>query len=146
MDTTLNPYIINITLAAKICSRVLCQDKGVCTRKDFDSSDYLHLNPKHFLIKNMNNGTFEVKGRINVEDLQQFVDHFQCGCYPSMNCETKVNLAQKILIDICIMDGICIKSIINSENEIFHSSASLVLFLLFLIVLENEYSGMQTTL
>uniref|UniRef100_A0A8C6BCQ0 Hyaluronidase n=1 Tax=Monodon monoceros TaxID=40151 RepID=A0A8C6BCQ0_MONMO len=46
--TTLNPYVINVTLATKMCSQALCQEQGVCTRKYWNSSNYLHLNPKNF--------------------------------------------------------------------------------------------------
>ncbi|XP_054582346.1 hyaluronidase PH-20 [Eptesicus fuscus] len=142
MDTTLNPYIINITLAAKMCSQVFCQEKGYCTRKNVDSSDYLHLNPMHLTIETDPKGKFKIKGKASVEDLKQFAENFHCSCYPNTSCETEVNLTQKITIDVCMMGDICIKSVLNSKNEIFHSSASLVLFLLFLIFLENEYSGM----
>ncbi|XP_055974422.1 hyaluronidase PH-20-like [Sorex fumeus] len=51
MKKTLHPYLINLTLAAKICSQALCQDQGFCTRKRWNSPDYLHLNPENFVIK-----------------------------------------------------------------------------------------------
>ncbi|XP_006768878.1 PREDICTED: hyaluronidase PH-20 [Myotis davidii] len=146
MITTMNPYIINITLAALMCSQVFCQEQGMCTRKDADSSAYLHLNSKNFVIGSFGNGTFRILGTPTMEDLKQFAEHFQCSCYSNTDCEKEVNFTQTIAIDVCMIEDVCIKAIVKSKNEIFHSSASLVLFLLFLIVLENEYFGMQTRL
>ncbi|XP_036285820.1 hyaluronidase PH-20 [Pipistrellus kuhlii] len=146
MNTVLNPYIINITLAAKMCSQVLCMGQGYCRRKDMDSSEYLHLNPIHITIERGTNGKFKIKGNASVDDLQQFVDNFQCSCYSNMDCEQTVDLTQKITIDVCMLKDICIKTVLNSEHKISHSNPSLVLFLLFFVFLENEYSGMQTRL
>lgn len=144
MATIMNPYIINITLAAKMCNQVFCQEKGYCIRKDLDSSEYLHLNPMHLTIESKENGKFKIKGKPSVDDLKQFAENFQCSCYSNTDCEKEVNLTHKIVIDVCMKKDICIKTVLNSENEIFHSSTSLVLLFLFLIFLENEYSGMQT--
>lgn len=146
MITTMNPYIINITLAALMCSQVFCQGQGMCTRKNADSSEYLHLNPMNFIIGSFGNGTFGILGTPSMEDLKQFAEHFQCSCYSNTDCEKEVNFTQTITIDVCMIEDVCIRATVRSKNEIFHSSASLVLFLLFLIVLENEYSGMKIRL
>ncbi|XP_054582348.1 hyaluronidase PH-20-like isoform X2 [Eptesicus fuscus] len=114
MYTTLNPYIINITLAAKMCSQVFCQEKGFCTRKNVDSSDYLHLNPMHFTIETDPNGKFKIKGKSSVEDLKHFAENFHCSCYSNTDCEKEVNLTHKITIDVCMMKDICIKTVLNS--------------------------------
>ncbi|KAM4748898.1 hyaluronidase-5-like [Rhinophrynus dorsalis] len=47
----LNPYIINITLASKLCSLALCQNKGVCRRKQWNTNSYLHLNANNMVIE-----------------------------------------------------------------------------------------------
>lgn len=133
MNTVLNPYIINITLAAKMCSQVFCMEQGFCTRKDADSSEYLHLNPMHLTIETEPNGKFKIKGNASVDDLQQFADNFQCSCYPNMDCEQAVDLTQKITIDVCMLNDICIKTVLNSEHKISHSNPSLVLLLLFFV-------------
>ncbi|MGH0144379.1 UNVERIFIED_CONTAM: hypothetical protein FKN15_051870 [Acipenser sinensis] len=51
IEKTLNPYILNITTATKLCSAALCKNKGRCIRKNWNSSDYLHLNPQSFKIQ-----------------------------------------------------------------------------------------------
>ncbi|XP_045144867.1 hyaluronidase PH-20-like [Echinops telfairi] len=70
LTTTLNPYVINLTLAAKMCSQVLCQGLGICKRKDWNSSDYLHLNPDNFVIQAGNDGQFTVDGKPTIKDLK----------------------------------------------------------------------------
>ncbi|CAI9160605.1 unnamed protein product, partial [Rangifer tarandus platyrhynchus] len=81
LNTILNPYIINVTLAAKMCSQVFCQEKGVCTRKDWNSPDYLHLNPMNFAIQRGKGGKYTVHGKPTLEDLLQFSKKFYCSCY-----------------------------------------------------------------
>uniref|UniRef100_A0A8C8YQE2 Hyaluronidase n=1 Tax=Prolemur simus TaxID=1328070 RepID=A0A8C8YQE2_PROSS len=85
MKATLNPYIVNVTLAAKMCSQVLCQEQGVCTRKNWNSSDYLHLNPANFAIQIGKGGEYIVLGKPALEDLQQFSEKFRCSCYPTLS-------------------------------------------------------------
>uniref|UniRef100_A0A8C7A2U0 Hyaluronidase n=1 Tax=Neovison vison TaxID=452646 RepID=A0A8C7A2U0_NEOVI len=79
LKSTLNPYIINVTLAAKMCNQALCQDQGVCVRKHWNSSDYLHLNPENFVIQLERNGKYTVQGEPTLEDLQQFSQNFHCA-------------------------------------------------------------------
>lgn len=134
MTTTLNPYIINLTLAAKICSQVFCQERGYCVRKNWDSFDYLHLNPMNFAIKITDDGKFIVQGKPTVEDLKQFSEKFNCSCYPNVSCEKKVVLTDTQAIHVCATKDVCVETILNSKNEIVHSSTSVLLcFLLFLI-------------
>lgn len=145
MKNTLNPYIINLTLAAKICSQVFCQERGYCVRKNWDSFDYLHLNPMNFAIEIRVDGKFAVRGKPTVEDLKQFSQKFNCSCYPDVTCEKKVDLTDTRTIHVCATEDVCVKTTLNSNNEIFHSSTSLLLFfLLFLIVFENECCGIRT--
>uniref|UniRef100_A0A8B9MUG4 Hyaluronidase n=1 Tax=Accipiter nisus TaxID=211598 RepID=A0A8B9MUG4_9AVES len=75
---TLTPYLINVTMAARICSQVLCQDSGACARKKWNSSDYLHLNPDNI-------------------DLQTFIENFDCHCYAGHSCEPRLYLKNKIV-------------------------------------------------
>ncbi|KAM7121100.1 hyaluronidase PH-20 [Molossus nigricans] len=131
MNTTLNPYIINVTLAAKMCSQVFCQEKGVCTRKDVNTESYLHLNPIHLTVELVENGQFTIKGEPTVEDLKLFADHFICSCFANMACEKKVNVeTDTIYINVCASKNVCLRTVLNPRNatspnstrEIFHST------------------------
>uniref|UniRef100_A0A8C3S162 Hyaluronidase n=1 Tax=Chelydra serpentina TaxID=8475 RepID=A0A8C3S162_CHESE len=59
-DGPLGHYVINVTSAAKLCSKVLCKKNGRCVRKISDSSAYLHLSP---------------------EDIKAMKQSFACQCY-----------------------------------------------------------------
>ncbi|XP_053409432.1 hyaluronidase PH-20-like [Nycticebus coucang] len=113
MKTTLNPYIINVTLAAKMCSQVLCQEQGVCTRKDWNSSDYLHLNPENFAIQIGKGGKYIVLGNPTHEDLREFSDKFRCSCYPPLSCDEREDM-EDISVDVCVAD-ICIDATLKSK-------------------------------
>ncbi|KAG8524504.1 LOW QUALITY PROTEIN: Hyaluronidase PH-20 [Galemys pyrenaicus] len=112
---TLNPYLINVTLAAKMCSQVLCQEQGVCTRKDWNSSDYLHLNPKNFVIQIVKGSKYTVHGNPTVEDLQQFSQKFNCSCYSNINCKTTEDMDTVNHIHVCFNEDVCIKGFVNSK-------------------------------
>uniref|UniRef100_A0A670JB10 Hyaluronidase n=1 Tax=Podarcis muralis TaxID=64176 RepID=A0A670JB10_PODMU len=45
VDGLLGHYIMNVTSAAKLCSKVLCKKNGRCIRKNSESDAYLHLSP-----------------------------------------------------------------------------------------------------
>lgn len=115
MKTTLNPYIINVTLAAKMCSQVLCQEKGVCTRKHWNSSDYLHLNPKNFAIQTGENGKYTIHGQLTLEDLQQFPQKFYCTCYANTSCKERDNIKNIGAVNVCVTNDICIDGFLNSK-------------------------------
>ncbi|XP_036912378.1 hyaluronidase PH-20 [Sturnira hondurensis] len=133
METTLNPYLINITLASKICSQVLCQDRGICTRKNWDSDNYLHLNPLNFAIETSADGTFKIKGKPSNEDLQNFAEHFHCSCYANADCEKKVIITDTHTINVCATEDVCLNTVLNEEEDMIYSS--LVFFISFLIIL-----------
>ncbi|KAI5948051.1 Hyaluronidase PH-20 [Manis javanica] len=109
MRTTLNPYLINVTLAAKMCNQVLCQDQGVCIRKHWNSSDYLHLNPVNFAIQTGKGGTYAVRGNPTLEDLKQFSERFHCSCFAHINCKERVDLRKIRKINVCATEDVCIK-------------------------------------
>ncbi|KAL8212356.1 UNVERIFIED_CONTAM: hypothetical protein K2H54_044238 [Gekko kuhli] len=48
--STLGPYIVNVTMAARLCSQFICNNRGRCIRRRMDSDTYLHLNPRSFQI------------------------------------------------------------------------------------------------
>ncbi|XP_007504306.2 hyaluronidase PH-20 [Monodelphis domestica] len=117
MRTTLNPYIVNVTMAAKICSQVLCQGQGACVRKHWKSSDYLHLNPKRFTIRTQQDGRYVVYGKPNLQDLQEFSEKFECTCYAGSKCKIKVNIKSVRDIKACISEGNCIETYLNSKPD-----------------------------
>ncbi|XP_067863695.1 hyaluronidase PH-20-like [Heptranchias perlo] len=88
VDDILNRYVLNVTHAARLCSRELCQNKGRCLRKNWDSSDYLHLNPNNFKIRRKVNGHLAVIGQPSLEDLQFMSEKFTCQCYVGKRCLT----------------------------------------------------------
>ncbi|EHH17639.1 hypothetical protein EGK_14090 [Macaca mulatta] len=130
METILNPYIINVTLAAKMCSQVLCQEQGVCIRKDWNSSDYLHLNPDNFDIRLEKGGKFTVHGKPTVEDLEEFSEKFYCSCYTNLSCKEKADVKDTDAVDVCIADGVCIDASLKPPVEtegsppIFYNTSS----------------------
>ncbi|XP_038676495.1 hyaluronidase PH-20-like [Scyliorhinus canicula] len=89
VDTLLNRYVLNVTHAARLCSRALCRHKGRCLRKNWESSDYLHLNPNNFKIRRKNNGRLTVIGQASLKDLEHMAEKFTCQCYVGKNCDSR---------------------------------------------------------
>lgn len=84
IDGPLGHYVINVTSAAKLCSKALCKKNGRCVRKSLDSGSYLHLNPRYFHIHhNLAPGgrRFEVRGHLNNHDILDMRHKFSCQCY-----------------------------------------------------------------
>lgn len=88
LKSTLAPYLTNVTAAAMLCSEVLCQGKGRCTRKDYDSGHYLHLNPAHFTISREEEA-YVATGLPSAADVDALSQHFTCACYAGQACEAK---------------------------------------------------------
>ncbi|XP_067091313.1 hyaluronidase-5-like [Osmerus mordax] len=92
LDTTMNPYILNVSMATRLCSEALCQAKGRCVRKIWDRDDYLHLDPQRYQIKRYRNGELAVKGEMSQEDVDWFAEKFDCLCYSEDPCQFPVTL------------------------------------------------------
>ncbi|XP_056596246.1 hyaluronidase-5-like [Triplophysa dalaica] len=88
LPSTFNPYITNVTAAAKLCSSMLCQNNGRCVRKNPQSNIYLHLNPNHFNILKVR-GKYLAVGTPSLSDITNFVDNFICQCYAGQKCSAK---------------------------------------------------------
>ncbi|KAL7882364.1 hypothetical protein SRHO_G00000220 [Serrasalmus rhombeus] len=99
LDSTINPYITNLTTAARLCSNFLCQGKGRCVRKDYNSDHYLHLSAGSFSIRRGPAGRYEALGKPSLMDLQAFTTAFTCQCYAGLKCEpeTLILLSEKKL-------------------------------------------------
>lgn len=91
IDGPFGHYIVNVTKAAKLCSKVLCNKNGRCVRKNQDSGAYLHLNPNNFKIKpHLYGKGHYVTGHHGKEDVQYMKRKFVCQCFEGwtgMFCE-----------------------------------------------------------
>lgn len=115
---TLTPYLINVTMAARICSQVLCQDSGACARKKWNSSDYLHLNPENIVIQMTKDGKYTLQGQPTFQDLQTFIEKFDCHCYAGHSCEPRADINDIHYLHVCISEDICIQISSNSVSNI----------------------------
>uniref|UniRef100_A0A8C6QPE1 Hyaluronidase n=1 Tax=Nannospalax galili TaxID=1026970 RepID=A0A8C6QPE1_NANGA len=113
MKGILNPYIVNVTLAAKMCSQTLCKNQGLCTRKNISRNDYLHLNPNNFKIQFVENGMYEIIGNPTLHDLDYFSNHFKCSCFANTNCKATHNMDIVEKVHVCTGDNICINAIVE---------------------------------
>ncbi|XP_033880249.3 hyaluronidase PH-20-like [Acipenser ruthenus] len=89
IEKTLNPYILNITTATKLCSATLCKNKGRCIRKNWNSSDYLHLNPQSFKIQRAKGGELSVNGKLSQKDVRSLEEKFTCFCFTKEPCNER---------------------------------------------------------
>ncbi|KAJ8381685.1 hypothetical protein SKAU_G00024630 [Synaphobranchus kaupii] len=89
LTSTLNPYIVNVTVATKLCSHLLCRGNGRCVRKNYDSNGYLHLNPRTFTITRYNRRYMAI-GKPTVADLSAFAKKFTCQCFTGRECSPKL--------------------------------------------------------
>lgn len=84
IDGPLGHYVINVTSAAKLCSKVLCKKNGRCIRRNSDSSAYLHLSPTDFKIHDRHSERgprFQVTGKPSLESIEAMKQRFICQCY-----------------------------------------------------------------
>lgn len=84
IDGPLGHYVINVTSAAKLCSKVLCKKNGRCIRKNSASSAYLHLPPTNFKIQVRHSGRgprLQATGKLSLENIETMRQRFMCQCY-----------------------------------------------------------------
>lgn len=86
LEKTMNPYILNVSMATQMCSEALCRANGRCVRKKWDSDEYLHLNPFRYQIKRYRTGKLVVKGEMSQDDIDWFAVRFECLCYSEEPC------------------------------------------------------------
>ncbi|XP_055485717.1 hyaluronidase-1 [Psammomys obesus] len=86
VDSTLGPFVVNVTRAALLCSRALCSSHGRCVRHPSYPETLLTLNPASFSIQLTHDGRLpSFKGRLSLEDQAQMARKFQCRCYRGWN-------------------------------------------------------------
>ncbi|XP_026875151.1 hyaluronidase-4-like [Electrophorus electricus] len=84
-------YITNVTWAAEVCSKYLCQSNGRCKRREPQAPHYLHLSCSSYRILRNRNGTFNVTGWHSQHELQLLAERFRCHCYEGYsgeNCDS----------------------------------------------------------
>ncbi|XP_028305736.1 hyaluronidase-5-like isoform X2 [Gouania willdenowi] len=87
LERVMNPYILNVSTATRLCSKALCQGKGRCVRKHWDQDVFLHLNPNRYKISQRQHGRkLKVIGDLSFDDVSWFDLHFDCMCYSSEPC------------------------------------------------------------
>ncbi|XP_007531750.2 hyaluronidase PH-20-like [Erinaceus europaeus] len=119
MKTTLIPYMINVTLAAKMCSQVLCYSQGLCVRKNWDADHYLHLSSDRFYIEYGHCERYSVSGEPRFVDLKYFYEKFSCSCFANVTCHTRKDINDIDHINVCVGDNVCISSTqINRAKKI----------------------------
>lgn len=78
----MNPYILNVSMATRLCSEALCQGRGRCVRKRWDADVFLHLHPDRYQIwRRHRGGELVVGGSLSYDDINWFDQHFDCMCY-----------------------------------------------------------------
>lgn len=118
VSSILYPYIINVTLAAKMCSQTLCNHQGVCTRKDENSNHYIQLNPENLEII-LKNRKFEVVGNPTVDDLKYFSEHFKCTCYTKMGCKERPDIESVTNVNVCTRNNICLNTYVDPGRAFY---------------------------
>ncbi|XP_061780305.1 hyaluronidase-5-like [Nerophis lumbriciformis] len=98
----LNPYILNVTTATRLCGQALCQGRGRCVRKRWDQDVFLHLDPRRYRISRWRpGGPLSVSGGLSRDDVAWFDRHFDCVCYRRDGCRSPGTFddAQEIFFD-----------------------------------------------
>ncbi|XP_078066303.1 hyaluronidase-1-like [Mustelus asterias] len=94
IDNQLGRYVLNVTGATMLCSKVMCNGNGRCVRKDPESGAYLHLDPKFSKVINDLTDSARPHEKIDSEALKSMEQQFQCQCYQAgmgPNCEAGSN-------------------------------------------------------
>ncbi|XP_030585572.1 hyaluronidase-1 isoform X1 [Archocentrus centrarchus] len=91
IDSTLGPYLVNITAAATLCSQATCSSHGRCQRRDPHSRAYLHLDPASWKVvsesKPGGGRNYRVLGQELPHHVKLMKSEFQCRCYPGWRGE-----------------------------------------------------------
>ncbi|XP_077194463.1 hyaluronidase-1-like [Paroedura picta] len=84
IDGSLGYYILNVTSAAKLCSKVLCKKNGRCIRKADKSDAFLHLPSRSFKMSiktTRRRMKMRVIGKLTRKDKKRLREQFRCQCY-----------------------------------------------------------------
>ncbi|XP_074052149.1 hyaluronidase-1-like [Macrotis lagotis] len=82
MDTTLGPFLLNVTSSTSLCSQSLCSGHGRCARRPDHPHAFLFLSPSSFSIQRQpDTGHLGVKGFLTKEASVKMAMEFECQCY-----------------------------------------------------------------
>ncbi|XP_068595027.1 hyaluronidase-5-like [Brachionichthys hirsutus] len=82
LDQVMNPYILNVSTATRLCSKAICSGRGRCVRKQWDTDVFLHLNPQHYQIHRQHpDEPWTVTGELSQSDVSWYERHFDCMYY-----------------------------------------------------------------
>ncbi|XP_056661011.1 hyaluronidase-1 [Monodelphis domestica] len=82
MDTTLGPFLLNVTSSTRLCSQALCSGHGRCARRPDHSHAFLFLSPSSFSIRRQPvSGHLVVEGSLTEEARDKMAMEFECQCY-----------------------------------------------------------------
>nr|XP_030723096.1 hyaluronidase-2 isoform X1 [Globicephala melas]XP_030723097.1 hyaluronidase-2 isoform X1 [Globicephala melas] len=80
VDTTLGPFILNVTSGALLCSQVLCSGHGRCARRPSHPEARLILSPTSFSIESTpGGGPLTLRGALSLKN--RLAVGFKCRCY-----------------------------------------------------------------
>lgn len=83
VDSTLGPFILNVTSGARLCSQALCSGHGRCARRLSHPDALFTLNPASFSIEpTPGGGPLTLRGALLLEDRVRMAVEFKCRCYP----------------------------------------------------------------
>uniref|UniRef100_A0A8C2XN14 Hyaluronidase n=1 Tax=Cyclopterus lumpus TaxID=8103 RepID=A0A8C2XN14_CYCLU len=136
LQQVMNPYILNVSTAARLCSEALCQGRGRCLRKRWDQDVYLHLDPRRYDIgRGRPGGPLTVLGGLSQDDVDYFDRNFDCICYDAKTCRS-------VLMDDSTPKAVNAvpKAVVNATNGGAHRPLPL---LLATILLSLKYVVMR---
>ncbi|TKS73842.1 Hyaluronidase PH-20 [Collichthys lucidus] len=89
LEQIMNPYILNVSTATRLCSRALCQGQGRCVRKHWNDNVFIHLNPLRYqILRQRRGGPLTVSGDLSQDDINWFDRNFDCMCYSEKPCRS----------------------------------------------------------
>lgn len=89
LEQVMNPYILNVSTATRLCSDALCQGRGRCVRKSWNDEVYLHLDSRRYTIERRSHGgPLTVGGGLSQDDINYFDLNFDCLCYSEEPCRS----------------------------------------------------------
>ncbi|XP_041128778.1 hyaluronidase-2-like [Polyodon spathula] len=92
LERTLGPYIVNVTTATRLCSRLQCSGRGRCVRRDPGADVHLHLDSESFSIEvrpgdGPEDRRVNVRGQLTKPAWARMREQFRCQCYQGWSGE-----------------------------------------------------------
>ncbi|XP_044512873.1 hyaluronidase-1-like isoform X2 [Gracilinanus agilis] len=81
VDTTLGPFVLNVTSSAYICSEALCSGHGRCARRQHHPHAFLFLEDSFSIYQQPGSGHLRLQGFLEEKSLEKMKTQFECRCY-----------------------------------------------------------------